>query len=165
MIKLVLASLLARKLRLVTTALAVTLGVAFIAGTLVLTDTMSNIFNNLSSGVYKGTDAVVRAKSAFNGPLNTGEQRPLIDASLVQPLSRVPGVAAAEGSAFGYTRLIGKDGKPLGNPSGGAPTLGGNWNQVAQLNPFQAGGRPCPAGTGRGRDRQEERPGRPPGGG
>ena len=85
MIKLVLAGLLARKLRLVTTALAVTLGVAFIAGTLVLTDTMSNIFNNLSSGVYQGTDAVVRAKSVFNGPMNTGEQRPLIDASLVRP--------------------------------------------------------------------------------
>ena len=137
MIKLVLAGLLARKLRLVTTALAVTLGVAFIAGTLVLTDTMTNIFNNLSSGVYQGTDAVVRAKSVFNGPMNTGEQRPLIDASLVQPLSRVPGVAAAEGSAFGYTRLIGKDGKPLGNPAGGAPTLGGNWSQVPQLNPFR----------------------------
>ena len=137
MIKLVLAGLLARRLRLVTTALAVTLGVAFIAGTLVLTDTMSNIFNNLSSGVYQGTDAVVRAKSVFNGPMNTGEQRPLIDASLVQPLSRVPGVAAAEGSALGYTRLIGSDGKPLGNPAGGAPTLGGNWSQVPQLNPFQ----------------------------
>ena len=137
MIKLVLAGLLARKLRLVTTALAVTLGVAFIAGTLVLTDTMTNIFNNLSSGVYQGTDAVVRAKSVFSGPMNTGEQRPLIDASLVQPLSRVPGVAAAEGSALGYTRLIGSDGKPLGNPAGGAPTLGGNWSQVPQLNPFR----------------------------
>ena len=137
MIKLVLAGLLARKLRLVTTALAVTLGVAFIAGTLVLTDTMTNIFDNLSSGVYKGTDAVVRAKSVFNDPMATGEQRPFIDASLVPTLSRVPGVAAAEGTAFGYTRLIGKDGKPLGNPSGGAPTLGGNWSQVPQLNPFQ----------------------------
>ena len=68
MFKIALQSLLARKLRLVTTALAVILGVAFTAGTLVLTDTMSNIFNNLSASVYQGTDALVRAKAVFNGP-------------------------------------------------------------------------------------------------
>ena len=43
MFKIALQSLLARKLRLVTTALAVILGVAFTAGTLVLTDTMSSM--------------------------------------------------------------------------------------------------------------------------
>src|SRR6266566_4263607 len=136
MFKIALEGLLARKLRLVTTALAVILGVAFTAGTLVLTDTMSRIFDDLSSGVYKGTDAVVRAKAVFNGPMNMGEQRPMIDASLVPALSHVPGVAAAEGSAFGYTRLIGKDGTPIGNPGSGAPTLGGNWSTVQALNPF-----------------------------
>ena len=87
-------------------------------------------------GVYKGTDAVVRAMATFNGPQFTGEQRPFVNASLAATLSRVPGVAAAEGSAYGYTRLIGKDGKALGNPANGAPTLGGNWNQVAALNPW-----------------------------
>ncbi len=136
MFKIALQSLLARKLRLVTTALAVILGVAFTAGTLVLTDTMSSIFNNLSASVYQGTDAIVRAKAVFNGPNQMGEQRPNIDASLVPALSHVPGVAAAEGSAFGYTRLIGKDGKPIGNPGSGAPTLGGNWSTVPALNPF-----------------------------
>src|SRR5438128_3034205 len=124
MIKIVLEGLLARKLRLVTTALAVTLGVAFMAGTLVLTDTMGRTFNDLSAGVYKGTDAVVRATASFNGPQFTGEQRPFVAASLASTLSRVPGVAAAEGSTFGYTRLIGKNGKALGNPANGAPTLG-----------------------------------------
>jgi putative ABC transport system permease protein len=136
MFKIALQSLLARKLRLVTTALAVILGVAFTAGTLVLTDTMSNIFNNLSASVYQGTDALVRAKAVFNGPNQMGEQRPNIDGSLVPALSHVPGVAAAAGSAFGYTRLIGKDGKPIGNPGNGAPTLGGNWSTVPALNPF-----------------------------
>jgi putative ABC transport system permease protein len=136
MFKIALQSLLARKLRLVTTALAVILGVAFTAGTLVLTDTMSSIFNDLSAGVYKGTDAVVRAKAVFNGPNQMGEQRPNIDASLVPGLSQVPGVAAAEGSVLGYTRLIGKDGKPIGNPGSGAPTFGGNWSTVPALNPF-----------------------------
>ena len=136
MFKVIVHGLLARKFRLVATALAVTLGVAFMAGTLVLTDTFGQTFNDLSAGVYKGTDAVVRATAVFNGPQFTGEQRPFVDASLASTLRRVPGVAAAEGSVMGYTRLIGKDGKALGNPVNGAPTLGGNWNQVAALNPW-----------------------------
>src|SRR5690348_1783147 len=148
MFKIIMRGLLARKFRLFATALAVTLGVAFMAGTLVLTDTFGQTFNDLSAGVYKGTDAVVRATAAFNGPQFTGEQRPFVDASLVSALSRVSGVAAAEGSAFGYTRLIGKDGKALGNPASGAPTLGGNWNQVATLNPWHLLAGHAPQGPG-----------------
>ena len=68
MLKIVARNLLARKFRLFATALAVTLGVAFMAGTLVLTDTMGKTFNDLSAGVYKGTDAVVRATAVFTGP-------------------------------------------------------------------------------------------------
>jgi len=148
MLKVIMHGLLARKFRLVATALAVTLGVAFMAGTLVLTDTFGKTFDDLSAGVYKGTDAVVRAMATFNGPQFTGEQRPFVNASLASTLSRVPGVTAAEGSAYGYTRLIGKDGKALGNPANGAPTLGGNWNQVAVLNPWHllAGHAPRAAG-------------------
>ena len=148
MFKVIMRGLLARKFRLVATALAVTLGVAFMAGTLVLTDTFGQTFNDLSAGVYKGTDAVVRATSAFTGPQFTGAQRPFVDASLAGTLSRVPGVAAAEGSAYGYTRLIGKNGKALGNPANGAPTLGGNWNQVATLNPWHLLAGHAPQGPG-----------------
>src|SRR4249920_1270226 len=148
MVRIVLRGLLARKFRLVTTALAVTLGVAFMAGTLVLTDTIGKTFNDLSAGVYKGTDTEGRASAVFNGPQFSGAQRPLVDASLVRRLARVPGVAEAEGSIFGYTRLIGKNGQALGNPAAGAPTLGGNWNQVAALNPWRlvAGHAPQAAG-------------------
>jgi putative ABC transport system permease protein len=148
MLKVIMHELLARKFRLVATALAVTLGVAFMAGTLVLTDTFGKTFDDLSAGVYKGTDAVVRATAVFNGPQFTGEQRPFVNASLASTLGQVPGVAATEGSVFGYTRLIGKNGKALGNPANGAPTLGGNWNQVAALNPWHlvAGQAPRAAG-------------------
>jgi putative ABC transport system permease protein len=125
MFRVIARSLLARKFRLVTTALAVTLGVAFMAGTLVLTDTIGQTFNDLSAGVYKGTDASVRATAVFTGPQFTGDQRPFVSAALLRSLSRVRGVAASEGSVFGYTRLIGQDGKALGNPAAGAPTLGG----------------------------------------
>ena len=137
MIKIVLQSLLVRKRRLVTTALAVIIGVAFTAGTLMLTDSMGKTFNDLSAGVYKGTDAVVLAKAVFHGAMGGGEQRPPVDASLVPALSRVPGVAAAQGTVRGYAQLIGKDGAPVGNPAHGVPSLGGNWGTVPALNPFQ----------------------------
>jgi hypothetical protein len=68
MFRVIFRGLLARKFRLFATALAVTLGVAFMAGTLVLTNTISRTFNDLSAGVYKGTDAEVRAAAVFSGP-------------------------------------------------------------------------------------------------
>jgi putative ABC transport system permease protein len=55
-----LRNLWAHKLRLIATALSITLGVAFMAGTLVLTATMRKTFDNLFADVYRGTDAVVR---------------------------------------------------------------------------------------------------------
>ena len=45
--------LLAHKLRLALTALAIVLGVTFIAGTFVLTDTLHNVFNTLFGNIYQ----------------------------------------------------------------------------------------------------------------
>src|SRR5262252_5748956 len=102
MFKITLQSLLVRKRRLVTTALAVILGVAFTAGTLILTDTMKSIFNDLSAGAYKGTDAVVRATAVFNGRGGMGAQRPNVDAFLVTARSHVAGVSGDQGTLQGY---------------------------------------------------------------
>src|SRR5262249_48022767 len=136
-----LEGLLARKRRLVTTALAVIIGVAFTAGTLMLTDSMGKTFNDLSAGAYKGTDAVVRATKVFNDP--AGDQRTPVDASLVPALSQVPGAAHAQGIVQGSAQLIGKDGTPVG--SGRAPALGGNWHRPGP-EPVPPGVRACPAG-------------------
>jgi putative ABC transport system permease protein len=128
--------LLGHKFRFVATALAVTLGVAFTAGTLVLTDTIRTTFDNLFANVYQGTDAVVRAKAAFEGPPGAGTQRGRVDAALVDTVRRVDGVAAAEGDVGGYARLIGKNGQALGNPATGAPALGLSWTENEALNTF-----------------------------
>src|SRR5438874_12878896 len=59
-------SLLARKLRLLLTALAIVLGVGFTAGTFVLTDTALKSFDDLFGQVYANTDVVVHAHQAVN---------------------------------------------------------------------------------------------------
>ena len=60
MLKVTLKGLAAHKLRFVLTAVAVTIGVAFLSGTLVFTDTIRQTFDDLFASIYKNTDAVVR---------------------------------------------------------------------------------------------------------
>jgi putative ABC transport system permease protein len=128
--------LIAHKLRMFATALAVTLGVAFMAGTLVLTDTVGKTFDDLFGSVYEQTDVVVRGAAVFNAGTGAGVQRGRLNESLLTEVRAVPGVAQAQGGVFGYARLIGSSGQAIGNPAAGAPTLGMDWTQSAQLNPF-----------------------------
>lgn len=65
MLKTTIKGLLARKLRLFTTSFAVLIGVAFMAGTLVLTDTIDKTFDDLFATVSEGTDAQVRAEGVL----------------------------------------------------------------------------------------------------
>ena len=57
--------LLAHKLRLALTALAIVLGVTFISGTFVLTDTLHNTFKTLFSNIYQNIDFQVRGVAQF----------------------------------------------------------------------------------------------------
>ena len=66
MIKFALRGLLGRKLRTVLTALGVVLGVALVAGTYVLTDSISTAFDSIFKETYKNTDAAITGKSAFS---------------------------------------------------------------------------------------------------
>ena len=128
---------LAHRLRYALTALAVLLGVAFISGTFVLTDTMNSTFNNLWTQIYQGTSAVVRSGQAFNPGTNWTNERQLIDSSLAGSVAKVPGVQAVALDIEGYARIVGKDGKPLGMASNGPPTLGLAWTDVTALNPLR----------------------------
>ena len=73
MFKVAFKGVMARKGRVLTTAIAVLLGVAFVTGTLVLSDTITRVFNDLFADVNEGTDAVVRAESTFNDGFGTGD--------------------------------------------------------------------------------------------
>src|SRR3954447_7271299 len=126
----------AKKIRLFTTSAAVVLGVAFMAGTLVLTDTIGRTFDDLFADVNASTDAVVRAEPTIEASnFDGGDQRPRVDASLVKEVQSVDGVKFARGEILGYAQIVGKDGKALGNPNMGPPTFGGAWNDD-ELNPY-----------------------------
>src|SRR4051794_16232167 len=129
--------LLAHKTRFVSTFLAVFLGVAFLAGTLVLTDTIQTSFNDLFGDVYRGTDAYVRSTEKVQGEGPGNDLRKHIDDSLVATVRSVDGVADAQPTINAdHTQVVGSDGKAIGNPGQGAPTFGANWVDNKRLNPF-----------------------------
>ena len=136
MFRTTLKNLRARKFRLITTGFAVLLGVAFVAGTLVLTDTVGTSLSNMFADVFEETDGYVRAEEPFDGDDMGGDVRPLIDEALLETVQGVDGVALAVPDVFAYAQVIGADGEPVGDPGQGPPTFGTNWVDDDKLNAF-----------------------------
>ena len=127
-----LKSLLARKLRLLLTAFAIVLGVGFVAGTLVLTDTALAAFDDLFGDVFARTDVVVQAKSAFQdiaagGGGGGAQERNPIPEDVLADVEALPGVAAANGSVSGFAQVIDPESDEVIS-GGGAPTIGTSWD-------------------------------------
>lgn len=144
MLKATVKSLLAHKLRLALTALAVVLGVAFMSGTFVLTDTIKHTFNALFQQTSAGKDAVVRAVAPYGD--NSGDfngNRPLTPQSVVATVRATPGVAAADGSVGGLVTVLDKAGKPV---SSHAPTLAFSWLPDAKLSALSLRSGTAPSG-------------------
>jgi putative ABC transport system permease protein len=131
--KATLKGLLAHKLRLAATALAIVLGVSFVAGTYVLTDTITASFDTLFKQVTQGIDVAVRSQETFGG-FDTGEVRDPMPEEVLNEVKGVDGIRVAEGSVTGYAQLVGKDGKAV--TTGGAPSLGVS---LSQGTAFSAG--------------------------
>ena len=124
-------SLLAQKVRLSLTALAVVLGVAFVSGTLVLTDTMRGTFDELMASAYGQVDVAIQGPEEF-GSSQTGETaRAPVDAGLLDHIAGVEGVAELEGEVQGEAQLLGPDGEQLGLPN--APSLAGQSPLIEEL--------------------------------
>ena len=119
MLRTAIRGLMAHKLRLVASAMAITLGVAFMAGTLVLGDTIKQTFDQLFTSVYQGTDAVVRSSTTIDSPDGGPAQRAEIPETLIATVQSTPGVADAVGSTSGYAQFIDHDGKAIGDPQPG----------------------------------------------
>jgi putative ABC transport system permease protein len=121
MLRTALKTVFAHKLRLLLTALSVMIGVAFIAGTFIFTDTIDRTFNDLFDDIFEGQDVIVQAEAefdvGFSGP-------PPIDESVLDIVLSVPGVEVAEGSVGGFAVIYDKQGEAI-LPTG-PPTIGGS---------------------------------------
>ena len=100
-------NLFAHKLRLLLTGLSVVIGVGFLAGTLVFTDTLKATFNDLIGRTSKNLSVVVRAKSDFsNTDIGASSTRALVPTSLLAGVKATEGVADAVGAVQGNDLLV-----------------------------------------------------------
>jgi len=124
-LKVALKSLLGRKVRLLMSTFAIVLGVAFVAGSLVFSDTLSRSFTALFASTVG--DVVVRP--AGGATQNGTPSAVTVPGSLQRDLASVTGAARVDGnvSAFGVY-VVGRDNKVVGGL--GPPAIGGNWSDA-----------------------------------
>jgi len=119
MTRMALRGLFARKLRTALTGFAVVIGVAFVAGTFIFTDTINASFDQLFKQVSKGVDVDVTAKQPVEGDFG-GRIQPLPPGTL-EKVRAVPGVAAVDPRLETQVTIFGKDGDPIS--SNGPPSI------------------------------------------
>ncbi|GAB3936828.1 hypothetical protein GCM10027614_13970 [Micromonospora vulcania] len=139
MFRATLKSLLARKVRLILSGLAVVLGVMFVAGAFVLTDTLGRSFDSVFADGFSEIDVNVAAKPKVELSEMEGEQTAApLPAAVVEQVKQVSGAASATGivNADG-ARVIGSNGKVV--TSFGPPQLGENWTGESELLQLREG--------------------------
>ncbi|HEY2333445.1 MAG TPA: ABC transporter permease [Solirubrobacterales bacterium] len=112
MTALALKSLWARKARAMGTTLAVVIGVAFVAGSYILTDTIFAAFDEIFSESLSGTSVVI---SAENPVKQENGEVPTISASLLPRVQKTPGVKLAAGAIFTPGGFFDSKGNKIGN--------------------------------------------------
>jgi len=127
MLRATLKGLLARKLRLLLSGLAVVLGVMAVSGALVLTDNLGRSFDTLFQTVNQDLDVQVKgAQHVDPGPRGGQPVTEPIPAQVVGRVAAVPGVQSAIGAVIeDGARVVGPDGKVIG--SSGPPRFGVGW--------------------------------------
>ncbi|MER5279460.1 FtsX-like permease family protein [Streptomyces sp. NPDC002809] len=110
MFRTALRNVLSHKARLLMTVLAVMLGVAFVSGTLVFTDTLGNAFRNQSAKNYDDVAVAVTTHADQRDPKSRG-----IDAATLKKIEALDGVGTAAGRVDGFAGVADPDGKLIGN--------------------------------------------------
>ncbi|GMU78889.1 MAG: ABC transporter substrate-binding protein [Acidimicrobiia bacterium] len=130
-------SIRAKKARFLLTSIAVVLGVAFMAGTFVLTDTIAKSYDTVTRTAYESTDAVVRSARHVQGANDAAEVRGTVDASVLERVRAVDAVGAAEPQLKGIAVVVGHDGELVdANPNRAIPVALG-WPASRALNPMR----------------------------
>ncbi|MFJ3949932.1 ABC transporter permease [Streptomyces sp. Je 1-4] len=117
MLRTALRNVLAHKARLMMTALAVLLGVAFVAGTLIFSDTVGEAVKKASTKNLKDVAVSVQAVADDNAPLTgkDGKRTTALDNKVVDTVRALPGVQSVRRNVTGTATLAGPDGIPIGN--------------------------------------------------
>jgi putative ABC transport system permease protein len=131
---LALKSLWARKIRALGTTFAVIIGVAFVAGSFILTDTIFAAFDEIFSESLSGTSVVVTAENPVEQ--DNGEV-PTVSASLLPRIQRTRGVKLAAGAIFTPGGFFDSAGEKIGNkfaPKFISSTLPGELESLTYLD-------------------------------
>ena len=95
MIRATFRSLTARKLRLVLSSLSIVLGVSFVSGAFVLTDSLGKVFDDLFTTISKNVAVDIRGDKVTTG--NQGDDvRALLPQDLLPQVEQVDGVKEAQ---------------------------------------------------------------------
>ncbi|QGG96839.1 ABC transporter permease [Actinomarinicola tropica] len=119
--------------RLLSTGLAVVLGVGFLAATLLIGSSVRGAFDQSFDEWTDGVAVAVRSDSRI-GSDEVVAQIGTLDLALAEQVATVDGVGVIAPSVEGSARIIGADGEALGGD--GPPTLAGNWVEDDGLNPY-----------------------------
>ncbi|MEQ6899608.1 FtsX-like permease family protein [Nocardioides sp. YIM 152588] len=142
MIKLTLRNLLARKVRLVMSGLAIVLGVAFLSGVLVFSNGLSSTFDGIING--STPDGVVRPAESDSFQATPAQTTETLTPAVARELAALPEIERADGDVVGIgMSLLASDGTLVGGT--GAPTLAFNFNGA----PNMAGESPMELTSGR----------------
>jgi putative ABC transport system permease protein len=127
--------------RLLSTVVAIVLGVAFMSGTFVFADTIDSAFDDLFAQRNEEVDAEVQGEVLFSSGLGGDDVTERLPQDLVDQVAGVDGVAAAvpflSVAGFGATnRVLDPQGDTIG-ASNGPPTLIESWVDDPALTPYE----------------------------
>lgn len=123
MLSLALRNFSARKFRAFSTALAVFFGVAMVAGTLLINESVNRSFDNLFGEINEGIDVTVRDRMLVEDPFDQGPASGF-GAAVLDQILKIEGVEQAEGTIADIRiSILGDDGERIGPPSGGPPHI------------------------------------------
>jgi putative ABC transport system permease protein len=137
MLRLAISTLRARKARALLAAAAITLGVAFMSASLVLTDTIGRAYDDITTTATTGTDAVVRSDRVQTTTRDDTVVRGPVPASLLATVRTVAGVAAAEPDVTGVAQVVRADGTVLGYDRNHPTPVAMAWHANPALNPMR----------------------------
>ena len=136
-----LKGLLAKKARLLFTALAIVLGTAFLSATSVLSASIRTGADDVFGETARHSDVEIRGAPAF-----AGADREPLPATVLDRVRSAPGVEHVAGVVEGFAQLVDAKGDKAGGLT--TETVGGSADGIGTVSPFELRTGRAPAGPG-----------------